>query len=203
MRSHGLVLTWVASSVSWSYAARRNLEIDVGVKNNDTLGEEEHHVETSFKRLVRGFSYVGSLLQQGVAVNASAPSESYSSAQIEVSDACMEKVKAASVHCVSGTSFWAFSCMPPFSEADPNLSFPLDEVCLADVRKHSVVKDAKTGCCRNDSSGECCRQTKTAFTIMMLLVIFPALCFCFCCCALGWAVAIVVMRCYSRAPRNS
>eukprot|EP00928_Gymnodinium_smaydae_P083290 TRINITY_DN66524_c0_g1_i1.p1 TRINITY_DN66524_c0_g1~~TRINITY_DN66524_c0_g1_i1.p1 ORF type:complete len:204 (-),score=9.58 TRINITY_DN66524_c0_g1_i1:54-665(-) len=194
MATGGFAVTLVALSMLWcSYDAVRTEQLVAGKKSKLILTDTQQD-KTSLQSVVQGESPVGSLLQHGVGVYASTLTNATTAKtphlKIVVSDACIEKVQAASQHC-STESIWFYSCKQPFQEEDPDRSFPLDEVCLAEVRAHSQVKNAKTGCCSNDPKyeGGCCKLTKAGIFIILLLTMVPILCCCCCCCASGGALA--------------
>eukprot|EP00928_Gymnodinium_smaydae_P039074 TRINITY_DN2677_c0_g4_i1.p1 TRINITY_DN2677_c0_g4~~TRINITY_DN2677_c0_g4_i1.p1 ORF type:complete len:194 (+),score=12.49 TRINITY_DN2677_c0_g4_i1:77-658(+) len=184
------VLAFVASLTLCADCARREDLIDGG-----SHGEDIPEDQASFKSLVHDFSPVGSLLQQGVSVHATSPTNSTttdSHIKLEVSQACLNTVRAASKYCHK-ESVWFYQCAPPIMEEDPELSFPLEEACLAEVRNHSMLKDVKTGCCSDHPKykGGCCRPTNLGMAFIVSLSILPCCC---CCCCGGLLVMFLRSR---------
>eukprot|EP00928_Gymnodinium_smaydae_P037871 TRINITY_DN26237_c0_g2_i1.p1 TRINITY_DN26237_c0_g2~~TRINITY_DN26237_c0_g2_i1.p1 ORF type:complete len:246 (+),score=22.26 TRINITY_DN26237_c0_g2_i1:95-739(+) len=190
----------VASSMLCMCSARRSVSLGAGMRSSVILEDGNQRVQTSFRSFVRSLPRVASFVQRGVAVHASAPMNATtidSHPDMEVSDACIEKVTASSQQCQT-EAIWLYACPPLFFEEDPELSFPLDEVCLADMEMHDDLKGVKTGCCSDDPyyQGGCCRMTKTGQFVGSLMAMLPFLCFrCCCFCAVtGFLVTLLKLR---------
>eukprot|EP00928_Gymnodinium_smaydae_P009054 TRINITY_DN13342_c0_g1_i1.p1 TRINITY_DN13342_c0_g1~~TRINITY_DN13342_c0_g1_i1.p1 ORF type:complete len:219 (-),score=24.13 TRINITY_DN13342_c0_g1_i1:44-700(-) len=180
------VLTLLASAALSAYGARRSEHVDVA-RRSDIPRADAQQVQSTFTDLVRDFSPVGSLLQRGVAVHASALANATANAphlKIEVSPECLTKVKSASPYCQK-ESVWFYKC----AQENADRSFPLDEVCLAEVNKHSELKGVTTGCCNDHPfyKGGCCKPTAIGLILTYCLLFLPFAC-CGCCGGLIYVV---------------
>eukprot|EP00928_Gymnodinium_smaydae_P039072 TRINITY_DN2677_c0_g2_i1.p1 TRINITY_DN2677_c0_g2~~TRINITY_DN2677_c0_g2_i1.p1 ORF type:complete len:206 (+),score=32.83 TRINITY_DN2677_c0_g2_i1:73-690(+) len=193
------VLALVASWTLCANGSRRADEAADDSQCEDIPGDDDEdddeEDQTSFKSWMRDFSPVGSLLQQGVAAHASSLVNATTRAphiKLEVSLECVAKTISASKYCLK-ESLWFYKCVPPLTEEDAERSFPLDEVCLEEVRKHSALKDVKTGCCNDhpDYEGGCCKATKVGVLVAACMLMLPFVC---CCCCGG----LIVMALRSR-----
>eukprot|EP00928_Gymnodinium_smaydae_P048518 TRINITY_DN32445_c0_g1_i1.p1 TRINITY_DN32445_c0_g1~~TRINITY_DN32445_c0_g1_i1.p1 ORF type:complete len:212 (+),score=9.60 TRINITY_DN32445_c0_g1_i1:61-636(+) len=179
--ARGFVLTVIASSTLCQFCSLRTAELVVGKRRDDT-----RQFAIDSRSFIRELSFVGRFLQQGVAVHASSllnTTRRMPQHEIEVSDDCMKAVLSASDYCQS-ESVWFYKCMPPMTVEDKERSFPLDEACLADLRKDSKLNTATTGCCSDlpDYSHGCCKPTTAGNIILYSMYLLPLLCVCCCTC---------------------
>eukprot|EP00928_Gymnodinium_smaydae_P058056 TRINITY_DN41268_c0_g1_i1.p1 TRINITY_DN41268_c0_g1~~TRINITY_DN41268_c0_g1_i1.p1 ORF type:complete len:213 (+),score=19.59 TRINITY_DN41268_c0_g1_i1:72-710(+) len=190
----GFVLTLVATWTSSAYGARRTDEMCDVDPSEFSLNNDSEQAVTSFERWMQGFPPVDSLLEQGVVVHVSAlvNATTHAPIELEVSSQCMAQVLNASKYC-QDEAVWFYQCAPLFTAEDKDRSFPLGEVCLADLSTRSEFKNVRTGCCSDHPAykGGCCEAINNNEVLMEYCVLIGPFMLLLCCCCSGFVYVTV------------